>query len=135
MGGGPRLGHHRTLSLLSIAAIVLWEILPSRKPQMSYWLTGWVTIVLTLSQYSRCVDARSIPMLGCSLSRLSSSRTTHAQADPTRAYPQNRTLTAHADGRILDEVSWSNEHMRSHGLRHVPGSLFVASPHNLKRGT
>jgi len=66
------------------------------------------------------IDARSIPMLGCGLSRLSSSRTTHAQADPTRAETRSHERTmAHqpyAEGNVSRMV---NQEWIRHALASV----------------
>lgn len=58
-------------------------------------LACWLVFPLFLPFRStlRCVDARSIPVLGCGPSRVSSSRTTRVQAKPTRAETRSHERT------------------------------------------
>ena len=58
-------------------------------------LACWLVLPLSLPIRSptRRIDARSIPMLGCGSSRLSSSRTTCTQADPARAETRSHERT------------------------------------------
>src|SRR6266581_364134 len=81
-------------------------------------------------QPERSVDAYSIPVIGCGPSQLSSSRTTHAQADPARAETRSHERTmAHqpyAEGNVsrADNFPYrclTNEYwLRSHNLRRLP---------------
>jgi hypothetical protein len=68
----------------------------------------------------RRIDARSIPMLGCGSSRLSSSRTTHAQADParaeTRSHERTRAHQPSAEGNLSRMV-------KQEWIRHVLASV------------
>ena len=74
---------------------------------LAYWLS--LPVFPSFRSTLRRVDARSIPVIGCSPSRLSSSRTTCAPADPARAETRRHERTiAHqpyAEGNVSRTVS------------------------------